>query len=492
MAQGEESIDTAPRCVGSTLETFNCSVADTAQREIAVSNAPEAGTAQDSNASSSTDNQEAYKGSNFFKSAQWSPDGTCIFTNSEDNKLRTFVLPVDLLETPTTHHLSAYSTITCPEPVYASALYPGFNLQDGATTLALSSIRDHPIQLHSALAPTLLASYPHVCPTTEKFITPHSLLFAPDGISFLAGSDSLISIFDVNRPGEGPFTRMPTIPSKRKKLVGGGVGMKGIVSALSMSALDGLVAAGTFSRCIGLYAAQGRGDCVAVFSVVDEKDQRHGRGLAQRPDDLSDLSTSVETTAGTRDREGNVPPPNYKYAPGAGITQTAWSPCGRYLYVAERKSSGIIVYDIRVTGQKLGRLEGRSAHTNQRLGMDVVRVDDTHEVWAGGDDGMVRVWENAAQKEGIQFPSWEWRAHGDPVGSTAVHPCGTVIATCSGQRKVEALFEESSDSESDSESEPEPEAEDVVRGQKGMGDKVGRVKKSREIQRDNSLKIWSI
>lgn len=30
--------------------------------------------------------------SQIFKSAQWSADGTCIVTNSEDNTLRTFVL----------------------------------------------------------------------------------------------------------------------------------------------------------------------------------------------------------------------------------------------------------------------------------------------------------------------------------------------------------------------------------------------------------------
>lgn len=31
---------------------------------------------------------------NYFKSAEWSPDGTCIITNSADNHIRTFVVYV--------------------------------------------------------------------------------------------------------------------------------------------------------------------------------------------------------------------------------------------------------------------------------------------------------------------------------------------------------------------------------------------------------------
>jgi len=41
------------------------------------------------------EDQEACKATNhnqYFKSAGWSPDGTCVITNSADNHIRTFVM----------------------------------------------------------------------------------------------------------------------------------------------------------------------------------------------------------------------------------------------------------------------------------------------------------------------------------------------------------------------------------------------------------------
>ncbi|KAI9705435.1 MAG: hypothetical protein M1836_006190 [Candelina mexicana] len=310
---------------------------------------------------------------------------------------------------------------------------------DPSTTLYLSTPRDHPIRLTSALHPASLAIYPLICPTTEKYLTPHSLIFTHSGTHFLTGSDSLISVFDISRPGSGPTERHATIPSKRKKIVGGGVGMKGIVSCLNLSN-RGVLAAGTFTRSVGLYDSQGSGDCIAVFSVADNKDEEEGIG-------------------------------------GAGVTQVLWSSCGTYLYVAERKSDGVLVYDIRVAGKRLGSLTGRRADTNQRLGVDVVDNGRGNEIWAGGTDGTVRVWEHVGEMEGAQDPVREWRAHGDPVTSSIVHPSGSVVATCSGQRHgltsaVGSDSEESEASDSPASRSSSPLIEDITP--------------------DNSLKIWKI
>ncbi|KAL4990146.1 WD40-repeat-containing domain protein [Aspergillus falconensis] len=348
--------------------------------------------------------------SEFFKTAEWSPDGTTILTDSSDHHVRTYIVPPDLLEErQSPHRLSPYSVLPSGEPTYASAFYPFFSLQKPSSALFLSSVRDHPIRLASALASTSLATYSLVNPMTEAFITPHCILYPPalGGTHFLTGSDSLICLFDVSRPGnEGPIAWMPTIPSKRKQLVGGGVGMKGIVSALALSPNEGgILAAGTFSRNIGLYDSNGTGQSLGSFSISKTEATRH--------------------------------------IGGSGITQLLWSPCGRYLYIAERKSDGVMIYDIRVTGQLLGWLQGRNASTNQRMKIDLVPTGegDGHGIWAGGTDGVVRFWRDPIHSAGAQDPTWGWKLHDDPLSSTVMHPMGNIMATTCGQKHSKDHFD---------------------------------------------------
>ena len=220
------------------------------------------------------------------------------------------------------------------------------------------------------------ATYPLVNAMTEAFISPHSLLFSSRGDRFIAGSESLISVFDLSRPGDEPISSVRTGPKRRKGFeYNGTVNMRGIVSALSADPSTSILAAGTYSRCVGLYESLGQGDCIGVFSVK---------------------GTDADTRIG-----------------GGGVTQLSWSPCGRYLYIAERKSDGVMIYDIRKTGQLLAWLEGRAAQTNQRLSIDMVATDieGKHEIWAGGLDGFYRMWKNPYQTEGAVTPSFEFQAH---------------------------------------------------------------------------------
>ena len=249
-----------------------------------------------------------------------------------------------------------------------------FNLQDPSTAVVFSSIRDHPIRLCSALTPDQIASYPLVHPTTEAFIAPHSLLSTADGARLISGSPNLLSVFDVSRAGEGPLLCLPTASRGRSKLRSG-MAMKGIISALAMDSSNNVLAAGTFNRNVGLYSSGGQGECVGVFCIE---------------------GTRAEKCIG-----------------GRGITQLTWSPCGRYLYIAERKSNGVMIYDIRGNGQLLGWLEGRHAMTNQRLGVDMVPAVDneSHDILAGGTDGLVRTWNSPHKQEGSQRADVEWQCH---------------------------------------------------------------------------------
>ena len=360
--------------------------------------------------------------------------------------LRSFVLPPDLLspEREHPHILTPYSFQQSPEPVYATDFYPAYDLQEPGTCLVMASIRSLPIRLFSPFAPGILASYPLVSPTTEAYITPYSLLFSPENANhFFAGSDSRLSVFDLNRNGEGPISTRHTTPSRRHHTAAAG-GMKGILSTLAMSG-DGILAAGTFSRWVGLYDGYGRGDTVSAFAVAQ---QREGE----------------ETTE------------------GKGVTQVMWSQCGRYLCTVERGSDGIGVLDIRGNSKWLAWLKGRNARTPQRLGVDVMGG----EVWAGGIDGVVRVWEGLGMTEGVIDPNWEYQAHGDVVSSTVMHQSGCVLATCSGQRHYDpslepASQESSSHTESSGMSSPNSRSSQSSLGPGSSGAVF-----------DNSLKIWAL
>ncbi|CAG8955891.1 hypothetical protein HYFRA_00008741 [Hymenoscyphus fraxineus] len=454
-----------PKLVAFTGTTYSCSIAESRVRESKLLN-------NYSDVPETRQPCEEDGESNYFK------NGTSLITSNADNTIRTFILPPTLLdESPSPIPLTPYTTHQNPSPINCVAPYPNYNLSDPSTTLYLSSPSALPIRLTNSVSPSPAptATYTLISPTTEAYYTPSSLLWTSSG-TFLAGTDCLIALFDVSRNGQGPIQSMPTIPSKRHVMKGGGVGMRGIVSALSLQPTSegseaGMVAAGTWTRCVGLYDMAGLGGTVATWSIAEAADKDAGIG-------------------------------------GMGVTQTAWSVCGRYLYVVERKSRGVLVYDVRGAGKLLAWLEGREAETNQRLGVDVFNAEKGMEVWAGGLDGVVGVWEGVGREaetnqrlgvdvfnaekgmevwaggldgvvgvwegvgmsEGALERSWEWKAHDDPITSTIVHSSGTVVATCSGQRSIPMFEGSESESGSEESSNDSGEDSDIIVSKYGVYD----------------------
>ena len=311
----------------------------------------------------------------FCKHLQWTADGTSLISTLSNNEIQTIVVPANLLDgIDEPHQLEVYCSIASPEPVKVVAGFPRFDLQDPSTTIFLSAARDLPVRLSSALTGAKLASYPLVNPMTEEYISPYALRFTSDGSHFAVGSESLISVFDLSRPGQEPPFSCPTGPKGRVTNFNPSTSMRGIVSALDLEPSSNILAAGTFSRQVALYDAGGQGECLGAFTVAGNKaDEAIG---------------------------------------GRGITQVLWSQCGRYLHIAERMSSGVMVYDIRQTGQLLSWLHGREAITNQRLGIDSCGSErDGQEIWAGGTDGTIKRWKNAHHFEGPVSLDWECSAH---------------------------------------------------------------------------------
>ncbi|KAI0132608.1 hypothetical protein BJ170DRAFT_680490 [Xylariales sp. AK1849] len=357
-----------------------------------------------------------------FESAQWTADGTTILTAASTNDISGYVIPENLLAPQTEPlSLSPQATIALGERTNVLASAPYYNLLEPYTNQVLVSSRDHPIQLFYLFPPLTdgstpsrhspASSYPLTKARSEYFLSATSLIWPSPGSHFIAGCRNLLAKFDITRTGEEPLLRIKTIPSERHLSKGGGVGMRGTVSTLSAAvphqSYGSLVAAGTWTRWVGLYDFTQAGECTATWSIESA---------------ARDLATQSGGGIG-----GGIG--------GDGITQTIWSPCGRYLLISERKSKGILVYDVRVTGKLLGWLEGREALGNQRISCDVFPQQEGSggfEVWSGTTSGTNKVWEGVGQHEGGQEPAWEWQPHKSAVGSTCLHPTGTVIATCSG------------------------------------------------------------
>ncbi|KAG9186896.1 hypothetical protein G6011_10004 [Alternaria panax] len=367
--------------------------------------------------------------------AQLSPDGSCVFTSDYSRQFCVYPIANDILSQASARDLAPYASLRSSDPIWAFAVNPHFNLQDASSTTVLLSRRDTYISLHNALwgtpkahdndasqaasagpvdVSTPLASYKLINGLTEAVIAPISLTYSNDATHFFGGAKDEIAIFDLEETNK-PIHTIRTIPAKRNKLKGGGRGFKGWVSALSLSppshtSHDGLLAAGSRTRYIGIYDPVG-GNEVTHFSLPG-------------------------TTNGIKFRNEKL-----NHVMGDGVSSLKWSPCGKYLYVAERSSDVLLIYDVRNFSLSLGYCAGRKALTRQKLGFDIWNAGASpydieglsHEVWAGGTDGMIRVWRDPYMREGAVEADDVVSVNngGVSVVSSLVHASGSLaVAAC--------------------------------------------------------------
>ncbi|KAI9496871.1 WD40-repeat-containing domain protein [Zychaea mexicana] len=377
-----------------------------------------------------------YDGNNHFRNAKWSPDGCCLLSNSNDNVLRLFNLPYEMLdeqaETDTITELATNFGIREGETVYDFAWFPSMNSQDPATCCFITSVRDHPMHMWDACTGNLRASYA-VIDHRERFVGPNVVSFNLDGSRIYCGYENMIEIFDIQRPGQ-ESQKVPTIPQRRTKK-----GQKGIISCLDFSPdYAGLYAAGSYSHTVGIYDETNNELCLK----------------------LTDIKT--------------------------GVTQVKFSPDGSQLFSASRVSNVISCWDIRNTAEVLYELP-RPGQTSQRIVFD---IDPSGKMLiTGAQDGSILFHDisNGPETTATTENSDSSRlvrsidhAHQDLTVCATINPMYPwLIASASGQRKYSAAAGNDDSSDESSDDDDEDDKDDNTQH-----------KDSNSI--DNSLKLWRV
>ncbi|KAI0980939.1 hypothetical protein GJ496_010870 [Pomphorhynchus laevis] len=132
-----------------------------------------------------------------------------------------------------------------------------------------------------------------------------------------------------------------------------------------------------------------------------------------------------------------------------GVTHTAFSNDGNYIYTGARKDNRILCWDLRHLDSVLKTYK-RSAKTNQRIYFDINRQDNT--LSSGSSDGSIMSWTN----DDREFK--HDKAHNDCVNGVSYNPVlPAILISSSGQRKfpvpcdIKENDNESSGSDVDSE-----------------------------------------
>lgn len=335
----------------------------------------------------------------YFKSCQWTADGSSVLTTSSDNALRLFLVPPDSLQNhnDTDQSLLPYIRICFPSAPTGVSLYPGFDISQYHPALALVSCVNQPIRLYnlhdSTLAsgsnkPNSLASYPLYNPNLDTFDNALSIVFPnsnnysylfedSDGITdssmddiFLAGTQrqrGRVDMFSLLRPGSS-FESSPPLASAFVPSFFHGTNCHGykkaIVSSIACKPLT-YQQNSSYLTVVGFYQGGKRNQ--NHFKPVDE----NGRGKFKGNIPFSELAmydfrvgetsqcillSKKKKTSQMKDNELDYL--NY----GNGTYQVLWNPPGsatgseHLVYQVLRNSPDILVRDSRMGLLEVGWL----------------------------------------------------------------------------------------------------------------------------------------
>ena len=349
----------------------------------------------------------------------------------------------DILESAPDHPSSLHSGRRVEFPAQPSSFdfFPLFNIQYPTTTYAIVNLAiDIPLRLLDVYNGTISDTVSfHPTLDSETWFQPYSAIFNPDGTWLLTGGKNRIHYFDPKGSGKAyPCHALNTYDAEL-----GGMGFRGLISAIDISTQTGILAVGSFTRFIGLYANQGFEDTRCPYTS---------------------FSLPKHTDLGF-ERQGMV---------GTGITQVMFSPCGRYLYVVERRAEVIWMYDVAgmVSAMPVAWLGPRPCEGSMKMRFDISGDEGGHYVWSGGADGKVRMWEAPYRFKGEVQPTMVVEVGVRPVVSVQVGPKAEFFVTAEGRVDV---------GKKDSDSEESDEDEGIVHG--GVFTPI--------VKSQGALKLWS-
>uniref|UniRef100_A0A5K3EFA9 WD repeat-containing protein 79 n=1 Tax=Mesocestoides corti TaxID=53468 RepID=A0A5K3EFA9_MESCO len=344
---------------------------------------------------------------NYLRGCVWSPDGTCLLTNSCDNIFRIFEFSpafspegdkFDFDSEPLSDELPAVLWMREQELVYDYCWFPSMSSDDPVTCCFASTSRRTPIHLWDAFNGTLRATYRpfnHVGELTSA----QSIAFSGDGTRLYCGFNRYIQVFNVEKPG---------CHSERRPRLGKRADQGGIISALASlhggDLSQGIYAAGSFSGSVGVYSESMGGQRVGPLL------QGPRLGISQ-----------------------------VKFVcPANGATP--------WLLIAGGRADGqIFVWDARwMRDREPLAVIPRRVENYQRFQFDV--DFSGRYLFTGNQTGAVSCFDLTSptiatvDSEGRRLPGLlpaaVWLAHEDSCHGVSIHPFMPILATASGQKRL--------------------------------------------------------
>jgi WD40 repeat protein len=318
---------------------------------------------------------------NFTKNVKWSPDGLCLLSNSEDNKIRLFdlsSLAADLQQSATDDdvylkYISSTFSVQEGGTIYDFAWYPYMNSADPTTCLFVTTSAGRPVHAWDAFTGKLRNSY-SCLDSHYRPVPAYSVSFNLYGNKLFCGLNKEIQVFDTGVSAQGG--QAISVLDMNKK------GLNGIISCFAFHpSMPNLFVAGCYNKTIGLF-------------------------------DENQANLMVDMFAGHR----------------GGVTYLRFSSDGLYLFSGARLDDSICCWDMR-TGKCLYTCE-RKVTTNQRIQFDIDPLGK--HLISGSEGGEFIIYD--LQKQGEEISRFKVAQH-DAVNGVSVHPYLPALTVSSGERR---------------------------------------------------------